>query len=85
MFLFEKSGKSDNEIHPQNIPFIFVTLEVFHFKIFCGRNVNELHPANISFILLTLEIFHFEISGKDDNVLHPKNRTHFSKVRDIPF
>ena len=32
--------------HPQNIRFIFLTFDVFHFEIF-GRDCIELHSAHI--------------------------------------
>ena len=43
MNYFEKSGNDCNDEQSENILFISVTLEVFHFDI-SGNDINELQP-----------------------------------------
>ena len=44
------------------MPFIIVTLLVFHFEI-SGMLCTNMHPQNIPAILITLLVLGFEISG----------------------
>ena len=69
---FRNIFNNDNDLHPLNMLFILVILEVFYLEI-SSNNDNDSLPKNILFIFLTLEVFHLEISGNDNNNLHPKN------------
>ena len=46
---FDISGKDINELHPQNINSILVTLEVFHLDK-SGNDFKETQPENIKLI-----------------------------------
>ena len=63
---FYKSGTITNDKQLKNIPFILVTLKVFHLDKL-GNDTNDMQLENIVLILKTLLVFHLDISGKDIN------------------
>ena len=64
--IFYKSGTITNDKQLKNIPFILVTLKVFHLDNL-GNDTNDIQLENIVLILKTLLVFHLDISGKDVN------------------
>ena len=54
----------DNDLQPENIPYIVSTLETSHLEI-SGNIINEEQLLNIESNDFILEIFQFDISGND--------------------
>ena len=61
---FEISGNDYNELHPENIPFIFIILLVSHFEISDNELNGTTSIKHTHHIHYTYSI-HFEISDND--------------------